>query len=203
MTSVFRPRFGRVLSATLIVLCVVALAGAVAQDGMRALWQVGPWTLLVAWAVWALYWRPEVGVTDGGVHVVNVLRTIDIPWPAIQRVDTKWALTLFTAQGTVTAWAAPAPGGIATARAAHKGLLQGLPESTYGPGHSVRPGDSPASPSGAAAAEVRRHFEGLRDAGYLDNPRLEHDRLPSRWHWDVVVGIPAVVAVAVLTLLIG
>ena len=50
------------------------------------------------------------------MHLVNVLRTIDLPWPAIQLVDTKWALTLVTAYGKFTAWAAPAPGGMASAR---------------------------------------------------------------------------------------
>lgn len=203
MQAVFRPVFGRVLAGAIVVLCAAGLVMAVAHDGLPAVWQVGPWLLLVAGAVWATYWRPEVLVDDGGVHVVNVLRTIDLPWPAIQRIDTKWALTLVTSYGTYTAWAAPAPGGLATARAASKGTLKGLPESTYGPGRSIRPGDVPTSPSGAAAAEVRRRWEELRDAGHLDDPRLEFDRPPVRWHWPVIIAAPAVILLGVLTALVA
>lgn len=201
--AVFRPTFGRVLAAAIVVLCAAGLLMALVNDGPTALWQVGPWLVLVGGTVWAAYWRPEVSVDDGGVHLVNVLRTIDLPWPAIQRVDTKWALTLVTAYGKYTAWAAPAPGGMATARAASKGTLRGLPESTYGPGNSIRPGDVPTSPSGAAAAEVRRRWEELRDAGRLDAPVLEFERPPVRWHWPVIAAAPVVILIGVLSALLG
>ena len=203
MRAVFRPTFGRILAGAIAVLCAVGLIMAVVQDGLPAVWQVGPWLVLVAGAVWATYWRPEVAVDESGVRVVNVLRTIDLPWPSIQRVDTKWALTLVTAYGKYTAWAAPAPGGIATARAASKGTLRGLPESTYGPERSIRPGDVPSSPSGAAAAEVRRRWEELRDAGHLDDPRLEFARPPVHWHWRVIVAAPVLLAIGVLAALLA
>lgn len=217
MQSVFRPVFGRVLAAAIGVLCAVGLVLSLIQDGAPALWQVGPWLVLVAGAVWATYWRPEVSVDDGGVHVVNVLRSIDLPWPSIQQVDTKWALTLVTAYGRYTAWAAPAPGGIATARAARRavggrtvGGRTGLgrtgskdpTEPAYVPGRTIRPGDVPTSPSGAAAAEVRRRWEALRDAGYLADPRLESDHPPVRWHWPVILGAPAVLLIGVLSALL-
>ena len=67
--------------------------------------------LLVGGACWAVFWRPaRRSSTTAGCALVNVLRTIDVPWPAIQAIDTKWALTLITAYGQFTAWAAPAPG---------------------------------------------------------------------------------------------
>jgi hypothetical protein len=201
MRAVFRPVFGRVMAAAIGVLCLAALVLAVTDDGVRAVWQVGPWLALVAGAVWATYWRPEVAVDDGGVHVVNVLRTVHLPWPSIQRVDTKWALKLVTAYGSFTAWAAPAPGGLATARAASRGTLRGLPESSYGPGQSIRPGDVPSSPSGAAAGEVRRRWETLRDAGHLDDPHLEFARPPVHWHWPVIIGAPVLILIGVLGVL--
>ncbi len=203
MQAVFRPTFGRVLAGAIVAMCAVGLVLSVVHDGLSAVWQIGPWLMLVAVAVWATYWRPQVAIDDGGVHVVNVLRTIDLPWPSIQRVDTKWALTLITAYGKYTAWAAPAPGGLATARAASKGTLKGLPESTYGPGQSIRPGDVPSSPSGAAAAEVRRRWEDLRDAGHLDDPHLEFDRPPVHWHWPVIAAIPGLILIGLLAALLA
>jgi hypothetical protein len=195
---VFRPSFGRGLAVTIAVLCAVAFVLSLRDTGFAAVWQIGPWLALVVLVVWATYWNPQVGVDDAGVHVVNVFRTIDLPWPSIQRVDTKWALKLVTAYGDFTAWAAPAPGGIATARAAARGDLKNLPESTYGPGGSVRPGDVPSSPSGAAAAVVRRRWEELRDAGYLDDPKLESDRPPISWHWPVIGAMAGLLVLGLL-----
>jgi hypothetical protein len=130
--------------------------------------------------------------------VVNVLHTVDLPWPAIHRIDTKWALTLFTAYGKVTAWAAPAPGGFAS-RMAGRHDFKGLPESTFGGDQSIRPGDLPGTPSGAAALAVRRHWEQLRDAGHLDDPKLEFARPPTQWHYRTILVGAVLVLLGLLT----
>ena len=186
MKAVFRPAFGRGMSIAFGVMGLLALFLVTVHDGSRGLLRTGPWLALVVGTVWAMYWRPEVAVDDSGVRVVNVLRTVHLPWPAIQRIDTKWALTLFTAYGKVTAWAAPAPGGFAS-RMAGRQDFRGLPESTYGGDRSIRPGDLPGTPSGAAALVVRRRWEELRDAGYLDNPKLEFARPPMVWHYRTIL----------------
>ena len=186
MRSVFRPSFGRVMTVVFGILGAVALVSTLIGDGSRAALLLAPWDVLAVGLVWAIYWRPEVAVDDAGVQVVNVLRTINLPWPSIQRIDTKWALTLYTHYGKVTAWAAPAPGGIAS-RMAGRRDFKGLPESTFGPGDSIRPGDLPGSPSGSAALVVRRRWEELRDAGHLDDPKLEFETLPTVWHYRTIL----------------
>jgi hypothetical protein len=196
----FRPTFGRWLTGAIWVACAVALIAAVVATGWGAALLL-PWLLLLAGAVWAAFWNPRVVVDDGGVHLVNVTRTIDVPWPAVQAVDTKWALTLRTAYGSFTAWAAPAPGGVATARLSLR-EARSLPESSYGTGHSIRPGDHPGTASGAAALVVRRRWEELRDAGFLDDPRLEHAQVPIRWHWQILGTGAVLVVLAALTVLL-
>lgn len=171
-------------------------------SGTHAALQATPWLALVALAVWATYWRPCVAVDDGGVHLVNVLRTIDLPWPSIQRIDTKWALMLFTAYGSFTAWAAPAPGVRAAARL-QTGPRAALPESAVSDGVSIRPGDLPGSPSGDAALTVRRRWEELRDAGHLDDPRLEFARPPVHWHVSVIAAAVVLVVGCVASVLVG
>ncbi|WP_217617392.1 PH domain-containing protein, partial [Cellulomonas sp. GbtcB1] len=69
---------------------------------------VAPVVLVVHWG-WAAYWRPAVLVSPAGDELRNVTRTIELPWPTIQRVDTRYAHTLHTAYGDYAAWAAPAP----------------------------------------------------------------------------------------------
>ena len=174
------------------IVCGVGLAGAAATDGAGALWTVGPWLALTALSCWATFWRPEVVVDDGGIHVVNVFRTIDVPWPSLRAVDTKWALTLITDHGRFTAWAAPAPGRRSAARH-DRGDLRRLPSGMRVAG-AIRPGDLPGSESGSAALLIRRRWERLRDAGHLDGARLEHESAPITWHLGWIGASVALIA---------
>ena len=153
--------------------------------------------LLVAGACWATFWRPRVEVSDAGVKVVNVTRTIRVPWPALRDIDTKWALTLDTAYGRYTVWSAPAPG----ARSAVRSLAdrRSQPHREAGPG-TIGPGDLPDSPSGSAAALVRERWDSLRRAGHLDDPRLEQERAPVRWHLGTLLGGIALLALGIIAL---
>ena len=159
-----------------------------------------PWLALVVGAAWALFWRPCVVVDDGGVRLVNPFRTIDVPWPAIEAVDTRWALTLITAYGRFTSWAAPAPGARHTALAARADARH-LPESTVEEG-GIRPGDLPTSASGGAALMIRERWESLRDAGYLDDPMLERESAPVRWHVGTMAVAVALVVLAAAALVV-
>ncbi|GAA3628385.1 hypothetical protein GCM10022200_08610 [Microbacterium awajiense] len=161
---VLRSRFGRILAGSIGAVCAAAAIILIIQSPPDA-WRVVPLLALLAFAAWAAYWAPYVRVDDDGVAVANVFRTIHVPWGQIQRIDTRFALTLYTSHGRVSAWAAPAPGRHAllfTQREQGKHL----PETSYLDG-TVRPGDLVGSDSGAAAYVVRRQWEKLRDAGAL------------------------------------
>ena len=188
----FRPAFGRVLAGALMIVC--ALAGlSVLGSGVDAVWQVCPWLALVGFGAWALYWRPLVEVSAGGVRVVNVFRTFDVPWPAITEIETKWALTLVTTLGDVRAWAAPAPGRQVLRRSQAEDLRLG----GAGKGDMVRPSDLPQTESGAAALVVRQRWLRIREAGFLADPRVEHDRMPVQWHVATIAAF-ALLTVAVV-----
>ena len=117
-----------------------------------------PRWLLVAFLGWQLFWLPAVVVHDAGITLENPFRTIVVPWAALVHVDTRFALTLVTAEKSYTSWAAPAPG-IWGGRHARPEDLQGLPATTYGPGKSVRPGDLKTTDSGQAAQLVRARWQ--------------------------------------------
>jgi hypothetical protein len=175
-----RPGFGRVLTYGTWVVCAVAVVTSAWSDPVEGLRVAAP-AALVSLVVWALFGRPAVVVTPAGVELRNVLRTIELPWPTIQLVDTRFALTLHTAYGVYAAWAAPAPSRSTALRAA-PGDLSGIPGSARAAGGAVRPGDLPSTASGEAAMVVRRRWEQLRDAGHLDDPRVERERPRVRWH---------------------
>jgi hypothetical protein len=190
------PRLARVLAVAIIVFS----AGTTVLIGFLDSWTNAalalPWMALFALAGWATFWRPCVIVSDAGVRLVNVSRTIDVPWPALQGVEARWALTLVTAYGRFTAWGAPAPGAYSAFRAVgtrpHDPLVTG--------DLTVRPGELPDSPSGAAAELVQRRWAKLRAAGHLDQPRLERDRATVRWHIGTALAALALLALGLLTL---
>jgi hypothetical protein len=150
------------------------LAWAVAAFGVVAtVAAAGPWALggaapllLIAFLGWLLFWMPSVVVHDAGVTLENPFRSIKVPWGALVHVDTRFALTLVTAEKSYASWAAPAPG-IWGGRHARPEDLQGLPATTYGPGKSVRPGDLKTTDSGQAAMLVRARWHELVESGQL------------------------------------
>lgn len=194
-TAEFRPRSGRVLTIAAAVLAVAGAVSALVQEPVEGLRYLPAFVLAVV-LVWAFFGRPAVLVSDGGVEVRNVLRTIELPWPSIERIDTKYALTLYTAYGVYAAWAAPAPSRTQTIHAAPDDTRH-LPGTSY-IGGGIRPGDLAGTPSGDAAAYIRRRWEELRDAGHLDAPRLERDAPRVRWHLVPAAGVVVLAAFAVL-----
>lgn len=167
--STFRPLFGRILA---VVIAVAGLAGivstAVAADLVTTLRVAAPTGLLVVLVV-AAYWFPGVAVREDEIEVRNVFTTFHVPWGAIRRIDTKWALTLVTDTAKVTAWASPAPGRHATLWMT-RGDVRGARESARAAEGSIRPGDALQSESGAVAHVIRTHWEQLRDDDLLDAP---------------------------------
>ena len=158
-----RPAFGRVLTIATVLIAAGAVASVGFTQNATATAEVAGIAILVAYLCWLLFWQPSVRIRDQGVRLENVTRTIDIPWSAIQRIDTRWALELTTERGAYSAWAAPAPGRSTAARV-HASDVRNLPESTY-VARTVRPGDVPRTPSGDAAAIIRMRGEAQRDSG--------------------------------------
>ncbi|MGV3733395.1 MAG: PH domain-containing protein [Microcella sp.] len=161
----FRPAFGRVLTIVIAVIAAGALAGYLVAGDVLGLLRSGWWLLLMGAVVWALFWMPAVEVLEHAVIIRNPLSTWTVPWPAIQRIDTKWALTLFTERGRIEAWAAPASGRYTVFTLGPNDTK--VSESARVAG-AIRPGDTLSSESGAAANHIRRHWEQLRDDGLLD-----------------------------------
>lgn len=183
----YRPLFGRILTGAVLVICAAGLVGFAltgdTEDLVRAAWPLLFFSALVI----ALFWRPEITIRPDAVEVVNVFSTITVPWPAIERIDTRYTLTLYTATRKVPVWAAPAPG-IRGAVAIERSDVRNLNESAYGPGHSVRPGDATSSPSGQVAFVLRQRWEALRDAGFLDSGAVEEGTLRVRTHgWTIAI----------------
>lgn len=58
--------------------------------------------------LWLYVVRPCVKLHDEGVRIVNPLRTIDVTWPMITEVRSRWTLELIAGDQKFPAWGVPA-----------------------------------------------------------------------------------------------
>ncbi len=170
-TRTYRSVFSRALAAVVVGLAAVLLVWLASTAEPRDSLRYGAPVALVGLLAWLAFWRPQVEVSDGGVEVRNVWRTVHVPWPALQEVDSRLGLRLVTAYGSYQAWAVPAP------------------RRTRGAG-AVGPTQ--------AAVGVRERWDELRRAGFLDDPRLERPRARTRLHTGAVVAAGTLAALTVL-----
>ncbi|MET0997463.1 MAG: PH domain-containing protein [Marmoricola sp.] len=159
-TVQLRSRSTQILGAGMVLMSLAGLASAVAA-GTDAVLQFGAPLALFGVLGWGAFWEPRVEVSDGGVTIVNTLRTVEIPWPAVQSVDGRYGLRLQTAYGPVNAWGAAAPAGRQRARGAQS----------------------------AAADAVNERLEMLREAGYLDGAQLERPAPRTVWHTPLIAAL--------------
>jgi hypothetical protein len=193
-----RPLFGKVIVVLIWLICALALGSVVLQSEALEIVRFVPLIGFAAYGVWILFWSPSVTIGPTGVTVRNLLRSYDVSWPAVQRVDTKYALTLYTSAKKIVAWSAPQPGRFEALRTS-KSDIQFLPESSYGVGGSIRPGDLPRSASGLAALYVRRYWEQLRDAGHLDSGVVEGTGVTIHWLRRESIVLCGLLVVSLLT----
>ncbi len=168
-TERIRARSAQTLGVVMVVASVVGVVSA-ALGGVDVLLRFGAPLALFGLFGWAAFWQPYVEVSEGGVVVANTLRTVEVPWPAVDEVDGRYGLTLRTAYGVVSAWAAPSPTG---RQRFHGG-------------------------SGRAAEAVETRLEALRAAGHLDDRRLERPHPRTQWHVLLLVAMGVLVVASVL-----
>ncbi len=206
-TTVLRPTSGKVLTVVIGLFAAVGLFSFIFRGEWRNALGFTPLAVTVVYLCWLLFWYPSVTVEPSGVEVRNPLRTFRVSWPAIVRIDTRYALTLFTkTTKKIVAWSAPSPSryaGINTVRPDLSGLnpsvaRKGVDLDGVGlnppKADSVKLGDTPRSESGLAALHVRRAWAALRDAGYLDSGVLEGTGVMTSWN-TVVLGVAGILIV--------
>ena len=101
--------------------------------------------------VWLGYVIPSAEVVDGELLITNPFRIARIGLGAIEDVDTRFALKVSGSFGSVSAWAAPAPGRLRyRSHSTQDYRTLGLKD-----GELVRPGDLPSTISGSLAMQIR------------------------------------------------
>lgn len=124
--------------------------------------------ILVVWLAYAVYigmWAPSLTVDEHGCRIENPMRTITVAWDALIHVETKFALTLFTAGHRWEVWCAPQAGALLAMRKARR-LREDRdvrdPRNPLDVGLPI--GDLPGTESGDAAALVRERWAAHRSS---------------------------------------
>lgn len=129
-------------------------------------------TALVAVAITYVYFvAPRITIAEEAITVDNPWRSHVIPWGALIDVNTRFHLTLVTAEGPVHALAAPSPGGFAAMRSKPDQDARTGRVHRQGAG-GVRPGDLPNHSSGQLAAVIRGHWQDRVEAEDLDTSEV-------------------------------
>jgi len=195
--TTFRPVFGRVLSVIVAIVAAIGILGFVVSGdvvtALRSSWGL----VLMAAIASALFWFPSVRVAEDKITVRNVFSTVHVPWSAIQNVDTKYALTLTTPSGKVTAWASPAP----NRYAAQVGNTADARLAASATGPAVRPGDLLSTASGAPAYVIRRHWEELREDGVIEES-ADDIAVTRDIHWTTIAVLGALTIATALGVLL-
>lgn len=175
---VLKSKFSQVLGWSFLSVLAISTVLVGLNEGLLALIQTLSWTVALGLLLIELLIRPKVELRDQEIIVTNPFRSHTVPWGAIERIDTKWGLTVFGNAGKVQAWSAPAPGRHSSLRAT-KFDGKHLPESSYLAG-TIRPGDLVGSDSGAAAYAIRSEWERRRDLGALQAGQPQTSELSVR-----------------------
>ena len=163
--EVFKARTNKWFALLSWAVAAFGVVATVVMAGPGALGGIAP-LALIAFMGWQLFWMPSVVVHDAGVTLENPFRSIEVPWAALVHVDTRFALTLVTAEKSYTSWAAPAPGIWAAATPARRTSTACRQPPTVPASRSV-PGDLKTTDSGQAAMLVRARWHDLVEGGQL------------------------------------
>lgn len=89
---VLRPATGLFWLVAVAVVVLFLLGDVVVRGSWDQALLVAPWLLIPVWFVYVCLYAPHLEVDEERVRVHNVLRTIDLPWSAVDDIVMRWQL---------------------------------------------------------------------------------------------------------------
>lgn len=195
-THTFRTVFARGLTGAAAVLILIVSVYSLLEGGLSTLWRSLPFLVVGGGMIWVLFGNPKVSVADGGITLVNIVRSVHVPWPTLRGVETRWSLSVETTSGNYASWAIPASSGMGV-RLRNPGW-RGLGKDS-GATQSLNQGHN----ADAVSLVIAHRLEALTEAGHLEDEPV-HQEVRPEVSWNtrelVVLGVCVLaVAAAVLT----
>jgi hypothetical protein len=169
----FRPRSGFVFTGIVLVFVGIYTAQSFLYFSFQSGVTTALWAALITFTSWLIFIRPRIIIFDEGIVIINPLYEITVGWESVISIDVRYTASIriqnpiklyrFSRKTSeyIYAWAAPAPGRYHS-RTIHDTEIRGI-----GIDHqlALRPGDSPKSHSGQAAAMARLRFLNFEKRG--------------------------------------
>lgn len=182
--SVLAPRFTRVISVLLVIICVTVEVALVAFGDVSVLLRATPAVAFVAFGSYVFFWAPLLRINPTEIEIVNPLRTQKIGWRAITDISTRWNLTVVTGGRSIEAWAAPSRGPWASVGRLHRDAF-GRP--------SLRTADTGRAASAPGLNEI------VVDQWTLYREDAEAgDHVRTVWHRPTVIALVTLAILAVI-----
>jgi hypothetical protein len=100
-------RGGRWLAVIAAIICVGSEAGYFATGSLVQGLRLAPVFAFVIAVFWLAFWAPRIVIQASGITIVNPFRTFVLTWASVLSVETRWVLTVVTANRRIAVWAAP------------------------------------------------------------------------------------------------
>jgi hypothetical protein len=168
-TYVIRTRWARAIAVVGWAACLAYAVSVVADRGTIATGHLA-WPALAALLVHALWWRPAVEVSDGGITVRDLLRTTHVPWPAVREIGERWSLSIVTPSGQVGSWALPASSPARRAQREARARRRG--EVVEDPGFTAGDVEATVDPTPDGGTPVERVHGTAEDAAQIARDRM-------------------------------
>jgi hypothetical protein len=225
---VYRPAYSRVLLGIFVVFGLwwvidEAIGPHPAHAAVSGLWLVA-----ITAALACLFWRPSVVVDESGVELRNMVRDVQMPWRALEQLETRYTLTLHAGGRRYQSWAGVAPGRPSITARLISGRVAGAadsgrydyalpdPRRTAAAGGAAPSSRDLRADSGATAFMIEQRWHAWRDRagaagesspdrqdGSTHRPPGDRPVVLVRWRplLPVVSGVAAVLALALTQLL--
>lgn len=171
---VFRPRSGYVFFVLATLGSVIYTYQSFRYFSFESGVTTSLWSGLILTFAYLIFVRPKVMIFDEGITITNPLYEITRSWAEVVTIDVRYTMSIRLREEvslpwhrkkaeTIYAFAAPAPGRYHS-RSIHPTDIKGV-----GISHemALRPGDSPRSHSGQAAALARLRLQRFEREGNL------------------------------------
>jgi len=146
-----RPTSSYVIAISSVLLAALA-AGQPIFFGYGDLVATLLWLLFALSWIWLGYVIPSVEIQGQTLKIVNPFRLASVGIGGIVDIDTRYALKVSGEFGSISAWAAPAPG-----RLRHRShTTEDFRALGLKSGELVRPGDLPSTITGSIALQIKR-----------------------------------------------
>ncbi len=170
-----RSTAGIVWLVVVAVGVAVLLVDALVRGDLQQTLLIAPWLLLIVWTVWTFMAAPHLRAEDAGIVVRNPIRTIEVPWDAVERFAMRWQLEVhLRGDERVQVW-------------------------SVGARRAPRRGADGDEPRGARELEILADLEVLR----AERSAAGTASVRTRWNADVLLVLAALVAWAAVAVAVA